>query len=107
MQCAARTTAALGSCTAHRPPHTLNLRLCACACRVSRIQSLLQGCREGPFDGEPLLVVRQGVRAHIEAQKALREKGVFSNAIMQVNRVGLPRVFIGALAEDLGKCPSA
>ena len=41
---------------------------------------------------------------HIEAQQTLSDRGIYSNSMMQKDRVGLPRNFITDLAKDLGKC---
>lgn len=43
---------------------------------------------------------------HVEAQEKLAEMGIYSNAVMQINRVGLPRVYLAELSKDLAKCPS-
>lgn len=43
---------------------------------------------------------------HVEAQEQLAEMGIYSNSVMQVNRVGLPRMYLVELARDLAKCPS-
>ena len=41
---------------------------------------------------------------HIDGQHALAEAGIYSNSMMQKDRVGLPREFISILSKDLGKC---
>lgn len=40
----------------------------------------------------------------VEAQQALAERGVYSNAIMATNRSGLPRNYLRELAKDLEDC---
>ena len=41
---------------------------------------------------------------HIEAQEGLAAMGIYSNAMMQSNRIGLPRQFVEQLSKDLSSC---
>lgn len=43
---------------------------------------------------------------HIEAQHELDRMGVYTSAMIQANRKGLPRKFIAEVAKDLRDCPS-
>lgn len=42
---------------------------------------------------------------HVEAQSQLAEMGVYSCAVMNTNRIGLPREYLKELAQDLSDCP--
>lgn len=42
---------------------------------------------------------------HVDGQKMLAQKGVYSNSVMVTNRIGLPRKFLAELATDLSDCP--
>ena len=41
---------------------------------------------------------------HIQAQEKLAQLGIYTNAMMQMSRIGLPRVYLSELAKDLGSC---
>ena len=41
---------------------------------------------------------------HMEAQQALSDVGVYSNSIMQANRVGLPTQWLAQMKKVLGVC---
>lgn len=42
---------------------------------------------------------------HVEAQEALAEMGVYSNAVMPLNRIGIPRNYLTSLSKKLSSCP--
>ena len=44
---------------------------------------------------------------HVEAQQALSDVGIYSNAMIVMNRKGLPRRWMGEMKKEMGKCEGA
>lgn len=42
---------------------------------------------------------------HVQAQHALAEMGIFSNAVLPLTRIGIPRNYLKELSIDLSECP--
>lgn len=82
--------------------HTITARLKrAAACLVAK------QCDEHKRSTANYCISLDRGYGHVQAQERLwLEDGVHSNAMIQANRVGLPREFIDQVKKDLGHCPS-